>query len=185
MISIRHANIKEKRKTYEWLSLSDTAQLHMGYPDYPEAPIPNWNEYNKDFEDFYFEESGREAGSVMIISKGIEEIGCLCYACFHLTDNTAELDIWLKSQLYCGKGYGPVALSQLVKYLSESHRIKRFIIRPSEKNKRAIRSYEKVGFTYRSNKERVIREYLREEYRLKYGNGDYGLSGTAVLTKEV
>ena len=68
----------------------------MGEPDYPESSIPNWIEFQDDFEDFYYLERGRKKGSVMIIESDEEEIGCLCYACFHLKPNTAELDIWLK-----------------------------------------------------------------------------------------
>ena len=35
MVKIRHADISEKHKTYEWLCLSDTASMHMGEPDFP------------------------------------------------------------------------------------------------------------------------------------------------------
>lgn len=34
----------------------------------------------------------------MIIQDGDEEIGCVCYACFHLKPQKAELDIWLKEK---------------------------------------------------------------------------------------
>jgi diamine N-acetyltransferase len=52
MITIRHANIAEKKKTYNWLCLSDTADMHMGEPDYPESPIPDWLQFQEDFRDF-------------------------------------------------------------------------------------------------------------------------------------
>lgn len=184
MIQIRHAKISEKEKTYQWLCLSDTASMHMGEPDYPESPIPDWYQFQEDFEDFYYLESGRQKGSVMIIENDEEEIGCLCYACFHLKPNTAELDVWLKEKKYCGEGLGPQALQLLVRYLKKTQNIKKFIIRPSEKNSRAIAAYEKVGFTRSSDKENTIKEYLKKEYLEDYGAGDYGFINTAVLIME-
>jgi RimJ/RimL family protein N-acetyltransferase len=181
VIKLRHATIIEKKKTYEWLCLSDTASLHMGEPDYPESSIPNWIEFQDDFEDFYYLESGRKKGSVMIIESDEEEIGCLCYACFHLKPNTAELDIWLKEKKFCGKGFGPQALQLLVKYLIERRDVKNFIIRPSEKNIRAIAAYEKVGFVRTNNKENTIKEYIIDKYVGEYGAGDYGYENTAIL----
>lgn len=184
MISIRHATLAEKDKTYEWLCLSDTASLHMGAPDYPEHPIPNWEQFQNDFENFYYQKEHRDLGSVMIISNNTEEIGCLCYACFHLNPGSAELDIWLNKIEHCGKAYGTVALRKLVEYLKTEVGIKKFIIRPSEKNIRAIRSYEKAGFTRVKDKLTAIKAYLLPEYLDVHGEGDYGFQDTAVLVLE-
>ena len=181
MMKIRHANISEKEKTYEWLCLSDTAHMHMGAPDFPESPIPDWEQFQDDFEDFYYLESGRSKGSVMIIEQDGEEMGCVCYACFHVKPNTAELDIWLKEKRYCGKGYGPQALQLLVKYLADRQGVRNFLIRPSQKHTRAIAAYEKVGFTRTKDKERTIKEYLKNEFLDEFGPGDYGFENTAVL----
>jgi len=184
MITIRHAQIDEKEKTYNWLCLSDTATLHMGEPDYPESPVPDREQFQDDFEDFYYLESGRGKGSVMIIQNGEEQIGCLCYACFHLKPNRAELDIWLKGKKYCGSGYGPQALRLLIGYLKSELKIEKFIIRPSEKNQRAIIAYERAGFARTMDKQMTIHEYLLKEFADQYGAGDYGFEGTAVLILE-
>ncbi|WP_110309724.1 GNAT family N-acetyltransferase [Dysgonomonas alginatilytica] len=182
MITIRHAAIDEKRKTYEWLCLSDTAAMHMGKPDFPENPIPTWQEFQNDFEDFYYQQESLHLGSVMIIEKDGNEIGATCYACFHLHHHMAELDIWLKSKAYCGKGYGTEALKELINYLNSSLDTTQFIIRPSEKNIGAIKSYQKAGFRKIENKEEAINQYLLEKYLDNYGSGDYGMNSTAVLT---
>jgi RimJ/RimL family protein N-acetyltransferase len=184
VITIRHARLDEKKKTYEWLCLSDTTGMCMGPPDYPEHPVPDWKQFQEDFEDFYYCEAGQHLGSVMIIENDNEGIGCLCYACFHLRPKTAELDIWLNRKEHCGKGWGTVALRLLVKYLKTEKDIAEFIIRPSEKNIRAIRAYEKAGFSRAEDKERAVKEYLLEGYLEKYGNGDYGFDDTAVLVLE-
>lgn len=184
MISLKHATLEDKRKSYEWLCLSDAVSSHMGAPDYPENPILTWDEFEEAFEDFYYIEEQKESGAIMIIKDGDEEIGCLCYACFHLQPERAELDIWLKSESVCGKGYGYKALKELIEYLRSTLNIKKFIIRPSEKNIRAVRSYEKAGFTRVTDKAATIKEYLKEEYLDEHGSGDYGYENTAVLTIE-
>lgn len=184
MIKIRHATQDEKQKTYEWLCLSNTAQMHMGEPDYPESPIPDQKQFNEDFEDFYYLKDGIRRGSVMIIENDSEEIGCLCYACFHLKDNSAELDIWMKDLKYCGKGFGPIAIKLLIEYLKVNLSINRFIIRPSEKNINAIKAYERAGFVRTTDKQKTIADYLQPEYIEVYGAGDYGINQTAVLTLE-
>ena len=183
-IEIRHARLSEKEKVYRWLCKSGTTSMHMGSPDYPESPVPDWNQFNEDFKNFYFLESGQKMGSVMIIEKNNEEIGCLCYACFHLRQGSAELDIWLKSKTNCGHGYGTTALKQLLEYLINEKGITNFIIRPSEKNLRAIKSYEKAGFKRVKDKTETIKRFLSEEYIDEYGDGDYGFDNTAVLTYE-
>lgn len=68
----------------------------------------------------------------------------MCYACFHLKPQKAEIDIWLKERKYCGKGYGTEALKLLCDYLKSNYSIKEFIIRPSVKNKHAIRDMKKL-----------------------------------------
>ncbi|WP_070000987.1 GNAT family N-acetyltransferase [Cellulosilyticum sp. I15G10I2] len=185
MIKIRHADITEKYKTYEWLCLSDTAQMHMGEPDYPNNPIPSWEEFKEGFENFYYQEETRGKGSVMIIQDDGKDIGCLCYACFHLKPQKAELDIWLKGKEYCGNGNGTKALKALCDYLESSYNIKDYIIRPSIKNYRAVRAYEKVGFkkVQENEKEKTINEFLLPEFLNEYGDGDYGFEDTAVLIK--
>lgn len=184
MINIRHAHLDEKYKTFQWLSLSDTAVMHMGKPNFPESPAPNWAQFQEDFEDFYFQEDGREKGSVMIINLNKEEIGCLCYALFHLQTGRAELDIWLKAQKYCGHGYGTGALEKMTEYLKSDMNINKFIIRPSKKNISAIKSYQKAGFFEVNDKKAVISEYLLPEYLEEYAEGDYGFENTTVMIRE-
>lgn len=184
MINIRHARIDEKYKIYQWLSLSDTAIMHMGKPNFPESPIPNWLQFQEDFEDFYFQKDGREKGSVLIITLDNEEIGCLCYARFHLQPGRAELDIWLKAQKYCGHGYGTDALEKMMEYLKSNMNINKFLIRPSKKNIPAIKSYQKAGFSKVNDKKAVINEYLLPEYLKEYADGDYGFENTTVMIRE-
>lgn len=182
---IRHALINEKRKTYEWMCLSDTATAHMGGKEFSNNPIPTWEEFQEAFEDFYYTESDKASGSVMIISDEDKEIGCTCYACFHLHRQMVELDIWLKSESECGKGIGTQALKDTINYLNKELGINKFLIRPSEKNMRAIKSYQKAGFTYCNNKESVLRSFYKPDLFDTYKGGDYGFEDTAVLILEL
>ncbi|HOP75179.1 MAG TPA: GNAT family protein [Bacillota bacterium] len=94
------------------------------------------------------------------------------------------MDIWLSRLEYCGKGYGTAALKKLVEYLRSELGIEKFLIRPSEKNIRAIRAYHKVGFIRVKDKKATLRAYLLPEFLDDYGDGDYGFEHTAVLVLE-
>ncbi|WP_029906087.1 GNAT family N-acetyltransferase [Prevotella sp. 10(H)] len=186
MISLRYSTIGEKRKVYEWLCLSDTTPTFMGDPYFPDHPIPTWEEYLDDFEDFYFIEDEKEKGSVMIIENDGEEVGCVCHSSFHLKQECAELDIWMKSEACCGKGFGTTALKMLIEHLQVELRKTKFIIRPAERNIRAVKAYEKAGFRRVVNKEATHKEYyLSDDYLNKYGEGDYGSESTATMTIEI
>lgn len=185
LLMLRFATVEEREKTYEWLCLSDTTAMHMGMPYFPESPIPDKEEFMLCFEDFYYTEKGRDKGAVLIVSENGEDIGCVCYTCFHLREYRAELDIWLKAKKYCGKGYGSGVIKELTSYLKEILNINKFIIRPSEKNIQAIKAHKKAGFKPATDKYKAVKEFLKPEYLNFYGEGDYRVLATAVLTLEL
>lgn len=180
MLEIRPARLDEKRKTYEWLCLSDSAAMHMGPPDYPEHLIPSWDQFQEEFSDEYYGEERVAFGVVYVLKDKGEEVGCLCSCSFHVREQCAELDIWLRARSFCGQGLGPRALRLLVARLRERG-IRRFLIRPAERNLRAIRAYEKAGFQRAHNKAETVRSFLKHEHQETYGAGDYGFKETAVL----
>jgi RimJ/RimL family protein N-acetyltransferase len=57
-----------------------------------------------------------------------------------------ELDMWMRAEIYCGKGYGSDALNSLCDFLAKRLGVDQFMVQPSGRNPRAIRAYEKVGF---------------------------------------
>jgi hypothetical protein len=69
-------------------------------------------------------------------------------------------------------------------YLDREKGTSKFLIRPSEKNVRAIRDYENAGFVLVIDKEQTVKDYLLDKYFAEYGNGDYGFDNTAVIVKE-
>jgi diamine N-acetyltransferase len=186
MMRLRHARLDEKPKVYRSLYCSETTALHTGPPNYSNNFVPTWEEFQEDFEDYYFLSEGRSTGSVMIIEQAEEEIGCVCYATFHLYSKRAELDIWMNRLNNCGKGYGIKALNLLCRYLKEQFDVGMFLIRPSEKNTFAIKAYKKVGFKEISStlKMTTIQDWVRPQYMEEYGYGDYGVDETAILIKQ-
>jgi len=177
MVTLRHATLEERKLSYEWY-------FNIGEQDkegvFINGKIYSWEEYKQDFEDFYFEKSGQNKGSVMIVEADGEDIGCVCYTSFHLKPQTSELDIWLKDESVTGKGYGTQALKALVDYLYMEKQMVRFLIRPNKKNVRAIKAYKKTGFREVSDERSVIQAYIKPHYAEAFGDGS-----TVLLVKEM
>lgn len=184
-LRLRPARLDERRTVYLGLCCSDTTALHLGAPDYPESPVPSWEEFQRDFETFYFEPDQSARGGVFFIERDDgETIGCACYACFHLQPGLAELDIWLVRRAWCGQGYGSAALRLLIDALAQDLGIREFIIRPAARNARALAAYRKVGFVDEpaTVQAATLARVLRPEFHTAYAAGDYGSANTAVLT---
>lgn len=164
------ATLEEKGWIYEALTHPTIAPLCNGPPLFPDNPIPTWEEFCEDYKDFYFDGSALDKGMNYIVCVGDERIGVISYTCYHLRKHKAELDIWMNHIKNCGKGYGPDAIRTLCRYLYRTRRIKEFIIRPSTRNKRAVRAYEKAGFG-RIYTERS--KFIKNEFLSGYGTGDY------------
>jgi diamine N-acetyltransferase len=85
----------------------------------------------------------------------------------------AELDTWMRSARHTGHGWGSDALEAIVRHLHSECGVSVFVIRPSARNPRAIRAYQKAGFT-------VVPMSAREQAET-YGPGDY--DDTVVLVQ--
>jgi len=168
-VSLMPAGFEDRREIYEWLALSDSTPAMMGPPLYPDHPVPSWEEYVADYEDYYFDGSRPRDGRLFVVLAGGRPVGAVSYsraAC----EGTLELDIWMRSEAECGKGYGPDALKTLCGHLATGLGITEFVIRPSARNERAVRAYIKAGF------EPV--ESCGDE---RFGPGDYEDTVTLVM----
>lgn len=83
----------------------------MGYPLFPEAPVPSYEEFVDDFSDDFFTEDSDSPGKSFIIMDQNTEVGTLCYDLMNLKKKWVVLDVWLRDEQYCGKGYGSEALN--------------------------------------------------------------------------
>ncbi|MCL2706679.1 MAG: GNAT family N-acetyltransferase [Dehalococcoidia bacterium] len=172
---------RDKQNIYNWCFHSETTKSHSGLPDYPEAPIASPEEFfakKGGYEDYYFTGERPQDGRGYLITNGGEPVGFVSYASFHLNQGVAELDIWMNSEANCGKGFGTDALVALSEYLRQTLGKHTLIMRPSTKNERAVRSYNKAGFTV---SDEPIAAFMQPEYLPLFGNGDYGPGGDALL----
>ncbi len=159
----------DRRLIFDWLTNSDLTALMMGPPDYPDIPIPTWKEFNNDYKPYFFDSSKPLLGRCFIIEIDSEAIGQINHDKISSIDHSTELDVWLKSREYINKGYGSDAINALCDYLAQNYECKKFIISPSERNKAAIRAYEKAGFIITEEKpEGFLAESLDSIIMVKY-----------------
>lgn len=145
-VILRPATMQDRKPIFEWLTNSDLTSFMMGPPAYPDSKIPSWKEFIQDYQEYFFDSSQPLLGRCFMIEVNGEPIGQINHDKIYPEDNSTELDIWLKSSQYTGKGYGADALEALCAFLNTEYSCKKFIIAPSKRNTRAINAYKKAGF---------------------------------------
>lgn len=145
-IGLRKAALSDRPVIYTWLAESNLTSSMLGEPNYPDAPVPSWNEFVDDFTDGFFTDEIMSSGRCFILCTDAGEIGTVCYDLLNLQKKWVVLDIWLKDEKYCGYGYGPEALKLLCLHLLKLKGITTFYIAPSQRNVRAVKAYQKAGF---------------------------------------
>lgn len=185
MIILREALLKDKKSIYDWMSYYSNPEnsLNSGSSTVINYEMPSIEEFfNEDFPDYFFTGEQPENGMCFIIqniNNGIiEDIGTIQYTAFHLNKGIAEFDIWMKSNDYCGKGYGVEAIKLLVDKVKNIG-FKIIIIRPIKQNKRAINAYKKAGF---KSAKLELEKYYKPEFMEKYGCGDCGIENDEFMT---
>ncbi|MDE0112181.1 MAG: GNAT family protein [Albidovulum sp.] len=139
--SLRPATIEDRRRIFEWLAKSDATAQMMGPPDYPDFPVPDFDEFLEDYNDDAFSDSG-DFRIFVIRSDGVD-IGAISY---WINGQVAEIDLWIGDRKNWGLGHGPRAMESIAGKLAELGKIDALIIRPSARNTRAISAYRKAGF---------------------------------------
>ena len=174
IVRLRSARESDRRDVYSWLACSDVTPSMLGPPDYRDAPPPTWDEFCSDYGPHFFDESALSREASWVVEVEGEAVGHVNYIIVDSPPRYAELDIWMRSERDTGHGWGSDALGALMEYLDSAHGIPMFVIRPSARNHRAIRAYEKAGFTR-------IPMTAQDQARV-YGPGDY--DDTVVLVRE-
>lgn len=174
-VALRPAAPQDKRMVYEWLAESDITPSIMGQPHFSDHPVPIWEEFCADYQPHFFDGSSSESGRCFIITVNNMPVGQVNHDVIDQYKHRTELDIWMSCEANCGKGYGPDALQTLCEYMFRTYGILEFVIRPSARNHRAIRAYEKAGF------QRI--ELTPEQQEAEYGPPDY--SDCIVLIKRI
>ncbi len=147
-VTLRPATLAERPLIYQWAACSDSTAAMIGPPTFPDNPIPTWEEFCADHKDHFFDGSAPELGRCYLILVNDEPLGQVYYNDIDVYDGKrrTELDIWMRSEADCGKGYGSDALLTLCDYLAAHWAVTEFLLQPSARNPRAIRAYEKIGF---------------------------------------
>lgn len=53
-ISLRPAAPEDRQSVFEWLCKSDLTLCMLGPPDFPDNPVPEWEEFNRDYQNHFF-----------------------------------------------------------------------------------------------------------------------------------
>ncbi|WP_205503728.1 GNAT family N-acetyltransferase [Rufibacter psychrotolerans] len=145
-VTLRPATVHDKRVVYDWLAHSDLTSEMLGPPNYPDAPIPTWEEFNEDYVDHYFDGSQPHKGQCFIIIHHGQEIGQINHNQIAISSHSTELDIWLAARKFAGQGLGTEAVKMLCAFLDKTYNCKLFYMAPSRRNVHAIKAYAKAGF---------------------------------------
>jgi len=145
-VVLKPAGKADRRRVYEWLCRSDITACVMGPPLYPEHPVPTWEELCEGYPESFFAPTGDGAGRVYLILVDGEEVGSVGYDLLDRARDRVVLDIWMRGERFCGRGFGRLALETLVRHLHETYGIGTFVISPSARNGRAVAAYRKAGF---------------------------------------
>ena len=105
IIELRPALKSDRKKIYLWLTNSDLTASIMGHPDFPDHPLPSWEEFCEEYTPDFFKGSGDGIGrNYMIIVNG-REVGTIGYDLLDQEKDRVVLDIWMGFSAYvvpCG-----------------------------------------------------------------------------------
>jgi RimJ/RimL family protein N-acetyltransferase len=121
LVTLRPARESDRRAVYQWLAESDVTRSMMGPPLFPDSPVPTWDEFCADYAPHFFDGTRPMVGASFVIEVEGDALGQINYEMNALARDTAELDIWLRSEDVTGRGYGTDALVTLTRHLHETH----------------------------------------------------------------
>lgn len=170
---LRPATFADRRTVHAWAACSDLTSSMLGPPNFPDAPVPTWEEFCADYQSHFFDGSQPNAGRSFIIEVDGKPVGHINYDRMNERPSFAELDIWMRDASCCGHGWGAQAIMMLCEQLHAQFGVNEFILRPSARNTRAVRSYARAGF--------VRLPLTNDEQAAIYGPGDY--NDTVVLQR--
>lgn len=90
-ICLNPATQADKRKIFEWLTQSNLSKEMMGPPNYPDAKIPSWEEFDQDYEEHYFDHSAPLKGRCFIIIEQGNEVGQVNYNAINSEKKTTSV----------------------------------------------------------------------------------------------
>ena len=118
-VVLRAATPDDRQMIFDWLFRSDVTPTMLGPPLYPERPIPPPGEPGEGYDPCYFDGSAPELGRCYLVLLNGDPVGQVNHNDIHERGGhkRVELDIWMRSDAWCGKGYGTDALNVLCRHL--------------------------------------------------------------------
>lgn len=144
-----------------------------------DPPIPTSVEKQKEwFKDYLKKKDISEGVEFAIEASDGKYIGGCSVNQIDLKNRIAEVGIFIGAKEYLGKGYGTDAMELLLEYLFDEVNMNKVSLNVMSFNKRAVRSYEKAGFSLEATgREAIFRagkyhdllamSILKEEYALR------------------
>jgi RimJ/RimL family protein N-acetyltransferase len=121
----------------------------MGPPDFPEIPVPSFDEFCADWEEHHWTHVEPERGRMFIAAADGELVGCIAQNEVVTTGDGAravEIDLWLADPQLIGRGYGRKAILALCDRVRLELGVEEALLQPSARNAIARRSYAAAGF---------------------------------------
>jgi diamine N-acetyltransferase len=147
LVRLRPATLDDRELIYEALARSDVTGLLLGHDSGRQTRVLSYAAFCDDYTEQYFDDSNAEGGRCFVIEVDGRACGQVNYNEIDRVRSRAELDIWMFGECFCGRGYGTEALRLLCEHLRSRLGVEGFFVKPSGGNSRALRAYEKAGFS--------------------------------------
>ncbi|MEL6181859.1 MAG: GNAT family N-acetyltransferase, partial [Myxococcota bacterium] len=145
------ATLADREEVWRWMTTPGIVERMMGPPLFPDVEPPDWDEFKEDWVPHFWTHDVPEQGRCFILMDSEHgQLGLFAHNDVILLGDGrrgCELDMWLRSPVYMGRGYGPRALELLCTLLARELGVAVAFLQPSARNPGAIRAYAKAGFT--------------------------------------
>jgi RimJ/RimL family protein N-acetyltransferase len=149
-IVIEAATLADRRRVYDWMTSPGIVERMMGPPDFPDSEVPSYEEFVESWVEHYWTHVSGELGRLFLIVSAGVKVGVIAHNDVVTTaagDRASELDMWLRGPGHTGRGIGRAAIAALLPRLAQDAGVETAFLQPSARNTRAIRCYEKAGFS--------------------------------------
>ncbi|NGP45748.1 GNAT family N-acetyltransferase [Bacillaceae bacterium SIJ1] len=177
-VELRPVSLADFKRTYKWRNDEEVAVMSAGEDFFRYSHVSE-EQLEDAFEKVIKMLDRRESCQFSIYTKDEPalHIGSIGYRDLNPVSRCCTLGISIGERAYWSKGYGSDAVNSLLRYLFQSMNIERVQLDTWSGNTRAIRSYEKCGFTIegrlRNNAyvngayyDTIVMGILRKEYSL-------------------
>jgi RimJ/RimL family protein N-acetyltransferase len=138
-ICLTEVRREDSETMYRWINDAETVRYNAPY-----SPV-SWANHGA-----WFDGLGKNPSRVVLAIRSIEDqaiIGVIQLLDIHPVHRTAELTTRIGDDKHRGKGHGTEALKLAISFAWRDLNLQRIWLRVFATNARAIRAYEKAGFT--------------------------------------